>query len=334
MATWCVTSMVRASQKQLERFVKHYVGLGADRIYLFHDDPSFASIVEHRKVKNIVCDDGYWKGNRPDDARARQRANATKAFKWTDADWILHCDHDELILANQPVAEMLDALDDNVMSVMAPPMEAIYDAEPTAENCYDTPWFKLPMRISRHDMPWLKRLLSSSRYGTSWFRRLIEGKGNIHPVLLGCFGEAAYLTKRGFTGHLEGKSFTRRSLYAGRIPIHRHEVVPEGLVANVTLPGLALMHFDCLTFADWREKNLRRISKQIVSDRVPKLRALQWNAITEAQARGGDEALHQLYLRLNVLDAETISMAQRDGFIQFVERRLPEEATSGSKLTT
>ena len=320
MATWCVTSMVRASQKQLERFVKHYVGLGADRIYLFHDDPSFASIVEHRKVKNIVCDDGYWQGRRADDARTRQRTNATKAFKWTDADWILHCDHDELILANQPVAEILDALDDNVMSVMAPPMEAIYDAEPTAENCYDTPWFKRPMPGSHYDTP--------------WFRRPMQDKGDIHPVLLKCLGEAAYLTERGFTGHLEGKSFTRRSLYAGRIPIHRHEVVPEGLVANVTPPGLALMHFDCLTFADWREKNLRRISKQIVSERVPKLRALQWNAIAEAQAQGGDEALHQLYLRLNVLDAKRIIMAQKDGFIQFVERHLPEEATPGSKLTT
>lgn len=295
MATWCVTSMVRASQMYLERFVNHYVALGADRIYLFHDDPNFASIVEHRKVKNVICDDDYWRGKRPDDSRTRQRSNATKAFRWTDADWILHCDHDEFIHTDRPISEVLGTVGDNVMSVLAPPIEAVYDAEPTVESCYDTPWFKRPM----------------------------PAKDGIHPVLLRCFGDAAYLTDQGLTGHLQGKSFTRRSLYAGRIPVHSHGIVPEGLVGNLTFPGLAVMHFDCLTFADWREKNLRRISKQITSDRVPKLRVRQWDAIAEARDKGGDQALHKIYLRLNVLSAETIIMAQKEGFIQFVEQRRP-----------
>lgn len=70
-------------------------------IFLDAPDPALAARLAHPRVTFHQCDDAHWTGA-PDKARTthqrRQAHNATRAYRRSTADWLLHIDVDEFLL--------------------------------------------------------------------------------------------------------------------------------------------------------------------------------------------------------------------------------------------
>lgn len=296
--TWAVVTMARAPQVYIERFIAHHLALGASRIYLFFDDPEMAWPVKDSRVKIVVCDGTFWGGNRPDAAEDRQRAVCRRALRWCACDWIAFVDSDELIHSDaadgDAVGRRLAAIGDDVLSVHMATFEATYDREPKQGDAYDTRFFKQPV---------------------SW-------PGGRHPILWELFGTLARGSRGGLWGHDRGKSFTRVKLADGWLPIHQYSAPIGQTRINERIDGLVLLHFDALTFADWKEKNLRRLDGQVnfVSVTGDPRRNIQFAAIAEARAKGGEKALHELYRTMNVLDEDRMAKAITAGLVVEIDR--------------
>lgn len=97
-------STVKDSRANVERFVSRNLAGGIDHVFLFLDAPEpavEAYCAEHPHVTHVVCDESYWRGQRPDDLNARQVLNANLVhgvlapFQW--ADWLFQVDADEIV---------------------------------------------------------------------------------------------------------------------------------------------------------------------------------------------------------------------------------------------
>lgn len=301
MDTWAVVTLARAPRPYIDRFIAHHLELGANRIYLFFDDPQMAWPIRDSRVKAVVCDGDFWKDKRPDSVEARQRAVCRLTLRWCKCDWIAFIDSDELIHGDA-VGSALARMPADVLSVHMPPFEAVYDREPGPDDAYGTRFFKQPV---------------------SW----PEGR---HPILWELFGTLARGSRGGLWGHDRGKSFTRVKLADGWLPIHGYKTPIGETRINVRIDGLVLLHFDALTYADWKEKCLRRIDGEVsfVTVTGDPRRAIQLAAIAEARATGGEQALHTLYCRMNVLDDDRLHKAIAAGLVVEIERGAPRQSLS------
>jgi hypothetical protein len=294
MHTWSIVTMARAPKHQIFRWVDHHLSLGASRIYLFYDDAALAWPVEDRRVKVIICDDQHWNGSKPDSNEGRQRASCRKALRWCDSDWITFIDVDELI-HGKDIGQELASVGDDVLSVLMEPYEAVYDREPKQSDAFDT------------------------RY----FRRPVHWPDGRHPILWELYGTIARASTGGLWGHVRGKSFTRTDKAPGWLPIHKYKEPIDGLKVNHQINGLVLLHFDALTFVDWKEKHLRRIDGAVnFSSTAGDRRALQMQAIAEARTKGGERGLHDLYRLLNVFDDGRMERAKESGLVIEVDREI------------
>lgn len=292
MGNWAAVATVRAPQHHIERFVKHYLDAGARRIYLFFDDPAMAPDIKDRAVKTVVCDASYWGEKRPQSIEERQRANGRRALRWSDSEWLLHCDVDEFAHYPGSIADMLGSVPENVASILAPPFEAVYDREPSQKDAFDTRFFKRIMKVER----------------------------GYHPAVWECFGGLTRLTTGGFWGHIRGKSFIRKALCPEFVPIHKFDTAAEGTIINYDVEGLKLLHFDTLTFVDWKEKSLRRLDGAVMAKEMGGRREQQLEVIRAAREKWGEWGLHDLYRRMAVFDGDLMRRAVEAGFVVEVER--------------
>lgn len=292
MSTWAVVSTVRAPQHHVERFVKHYLEAGAQRIYLFFDDPAFASEVGDKRVKPIIGDESYWGSARPNSIEDRQRLNGRRALRWSDSEWLFHCDVDELVHHSEGISAVLGSAPDNVASILAPPFEAVYDREPSQQTAFDTRFFKRIMKVER----------------------------GYDPIVWECYNSLARLTTGGFWGHIRGKSFIRKSLCPDFVPIHKFDTPLEGSIINHEVDGLKLLHFDALTFVDWKEKTLRRLDGAVLAKEMGGRREQQLEVVRNARAKWGEWGLHDLYRRMTVFEGDLMRRAVEAGFVVEVER--------------
>jgi hypothetical protein len=276
----------------IEDYVNHHRYLGAMEIFIFFDEPVAADIrawLDGRGVRHTICDERYWKrvaGTRPGDILSRQAANFRHAFGQAKADWLLHDDLDERLMAPGDIGSLLARLDDDVFSVTAPSVEAVYEAEPTAETAFRTPWF----RVQQLD-------------------------GANADIVRAMYGEFTPLSRNGIFGHIAGKSFIRTTYAAKHFDCHGAEPVDPSLKAKVHIPGLNLLHFDALTFADWKEKWIPRIT-QNVTWIVQEQRRLQFERITAAYRSGSEAALHEIYCATCLIAPEMLDRARGAGMIE------------------
>ncbi|WP_447529194.1 glycosyltransferase family 2 protein [Vreelandella sp. TE19] len=294
--SWSVVCTARAPQDIINKVVEHHLELGASRIFLFFDDPTMAYPYKDQRVKNTICDDDYWKGKRPEGVDDRQRVNLTRSHRWTWTDWTTHIDMDELIhiTRGMDVASELAAVPEDVDSVLMPPLEAVYlNEEPGADNAFDTVYFKKALKgINRKS----------------------------HPLIIDLYGELGKTTKHGLFGHTEGKSFSRVATLKSRPPIHGPKVAEPGRRINHKIEGLCLLHFDAMTFEDFKRKQIRRIEGSAYCRILGGHRDKQMEILSKAYQEQGEEGLKDIYRNMIVFDNERMEKAMNGDFVVKLNR--------------
>ncbi|KAA8610010.1 glycosyltransferase family 2 protein [Salipiger aestuarii] len=241
-ASWSVVATVAEPPELLWAFAAHYLGLGAEEVHLFIDDPAQPGLEPLRALPGVrltICDEAHWqavnRGTRPPAQEMRQIRNANTAYRACRSDWLLHCDADEYLWADRPVAEILGEIPADTLQVRPHMAERAFDATRPQAHLFDG-LFKTPLPKKP-------------------------------KVIEAVYGPLAGFTTAGLLGHLVGKSFTRAGRDDLRIKIHM--AVPKAqaeetrlraagkLAPGPRLKGCRLVHFDGLTPLHWKLKLLR-----------------------------------------------------------------------------
>ena len=118
------------------RHVRGNLARGADHVVVFLDRPDTeveAFLAGERHVTAVVCDDAWWGGHRPSEARQRAMLNANAAsVLGRDFAWVFHLDADDVLDVDR---DALAALPDDVRAVSLEPLQVVgrrsWDGDPT-----------------------------------------------------------------------------------------------------------------------------------------------------------------------------------------------------------
>lgn len=294
--TWSIVTTVRTPREVLDRFLQYHLALGADRIFLYFDDPAMAWLYDDPRIEVTVCDDVYW-STRKRGARVvgRQVTNGSEAKARTRSEWLLHIDADELLWCAGNVSDAPAAVPADMDSVHVHNVEAVYTSEPTGSTAFGTTLFKTQVKPGPGGMP----------------TRLVER----------VYGDLARLTRKGLFGHVHGKSFVR---VAGRaeVSIHAPSTTGAGRRLGYRTRRLLLLHFDSLAYNDFRTKHLRRIDGASDASHLPSHRQNQMRMIAGILATEGEAELRDLYRRMNVLGPRQLFWAKAGGYVIEVKHAL------------
>lgn len=231
---WGTVTTLKAPLAQVLAFVAHHRALGAQRVWLFFDDPddpAAAAVEGLSGVRVVRCDAAHWaragtgggKGarKRPEAHQVRQSQNAGFVYRRTNLDWLLHLDVDEFLWPARPVAEVLAGVPAGVLALRLAPWEALHDAT-------------LPDDIftARH------------------FRRALKRDAHA-PLREALFGPYVAMLHQGAISHAAGKCFFRTGVQGLSPRIHTAMLDGEKLVLRETDPDIALLHFHAQDRADW-----------------------------------------------------------------------------------
>lgn len=218
MTTWGLSATIKAPLPDILRFAAHHLDIGAQRLFLYLDDPDqdgFDLLKTHPKIRPVLCDDAWWNGKRPQKHQVRQTHNATHAYnRRSGVDWIIHMDVDEFLVSDRPVADIL------------------------SDQPGDTPIARVrPMEQLAGD-------------GTAFKAFIPNGPDRIRTVA------ALYPTygihlKGGFLSHLAGKVFVRTGLDDVRVQIHNVFQNNEMLSGPEDTQGIELAHCHAKSWEDW-----------------------------------------------------------------------------------
>lgn len=271
---WSVVAVLREPREVLERFVAWHLNEGAERIFLYFDDPEDPGIAQMDRFGDQViatrCTDEFWDQLGVLDAvnfTKRQNAAIMHAYRQIKDGWVAVVDGDELLWSrDQPLSEILKAMPDTTRSVMFRPVEYVnYPQEPA-------------------------KLL---------FRRFIDG-----DLLEEVFGDFSVLMNRnrGFAGHVTGKTLTRAGLDVSRAHPHWFVDAQGKRITDASRrldDGCALLHFYFLNYADWRRKAGFRL-KAVRNGRRDMLLA-RMNRLVKL---GRERKLRHLWSRLHQITPE------------------------------
>ncbi|WP_028687415.1 glycosyltransferase family 2 protein [Pseudomonas fulva] len=295
--SWSVATTVRAPEYQINNFLEHYVGLGADKIYIFFDDPEFTAYDADRfagRVISFVCNDKYWETaykappmaeriGRPDAVEIRQGVNALFAREVMTSEWLLHVDVDEFIYAKKDVSEVLSVYPATVFSVLLRTLEAVYDSVKPEGKETDTLYFKKSVQQ----------------------KELLE---EIYPSeLLKC-------ATNGLWGTIIGKSFIRKSPEIKSMSVHWPTPVDTSLTKNVPTYYIDLLHFEGQTYDLFKEKVKLRIYKN-VAKHMPQTYKVRLDICKRAYEEHGDEGLLSVYRSFYVMESDTLDKAIQSGVV-------------------
>jgi hypothetical protein len=232
--TWGTVTTVRAPLPQVLAFVAHHRALGAQRIWLFFDDPddpAAAAVDGLSGVRVVRCTADHWaragsgggKANRrrPEAHQVRQTQNAGFVYRRTNLDWLLHLDVDEFLWPLRPVGRVLAEAPATAPALRLAPWEALHDPA-------------LPDDI----------------FTARAFRRALKGEV-FEPLRDRLFGPYAEILHQGAISHAAGKCFFRTGLPGLSPRIHTAMLDGERLVLRETQPEIALLHFHAQDRADW-----------------------------------------------------------------------------------
>lgn len=295
--SWSVVSTIRAPRHQVDTFIKHYLNLGADKIYIFFDDVSFSDYdraLFGSRVEATICDEPYWATMpslpplpkidfRPDTVEIRQHANMLKARQQMSSEWLLHVDVDELVYARKEVATVLSEFPGNVFSVVLRTLEAVYDRVPQVDEDFKTYYFR---QFTRNDSI-LSRFFDDEIKSVSW---------------------------GGYWGVTIGKTFVRKKPTIKRMSVHRPVPLDANLYENIDTDSLDMLHFEGQSYPSFKEKSLLRIQKDVaklMNARFKKRLAIIKKYFDEK----GDDGLLEVYKKFYVVTGEKLNEALSLGFV-------------------
>lgn len=230
MARWGICTTLKAPVPQVLAFVAHHLGLGAEMICLYFDDPDDSAISicqQLDKVQVTVCDAAYWAGfkaGRPEKHQNRQGQNMRRCYKWIALPWLCHIDVDEFIWPAQLVSDALDEVPNDASMMRMAPWEALENST-------------LPDDIftARH------------------FRGAVRGKHRTSQRDV-IFGEFAFLFPQGTLSHAAGKCFFRTGLRRFHPRLHGAGGRGVGQVGAHLQNEIALLHFHAQDRAQWLDR--------------------------------------------------------------------------------
>lgn len=226
-ASWGVISTIKAPKQAVLNFCAHHLEMGADRLYIYLDEPdqdTFKSLKSHPKIRPVQCDAEWWakRKSRPDKHQARQFLNARHACnRRADVDWLTHIDCDEFLLSDQAVSEVLEAMPLSALCGRIRPIEALADdpQNPTQpDTCFKA--FHLPLK---------------------------ERNAATDAI----FPEFGPYLSGGFLSHVAGKMFFRAGI-GMKVKIHNAYLDDDENPGLVEMPDLSLAHLHAESWEAWR----------------------------------------------------------------------------------
>lgn len=295
--SWSVASTIRAPRHQVDTFIKHYLNLGADKVYVFFDDPNFSDYDKGlfgSKVESAICDDNYWSSlpylapvpkvkERPDTVEIRQHLNMLSARNKMDSEWLLHVDVDELVYARKDVSSVLSEFSSSVFSVVLRTLEAVYDRVPSDDEDFRTYYFR---RFSRNESI-LSKFFDPEIKSVSW---------------------------GGYWGVTIGKTFVRKEPEIKRMSVHRPVPLDANLFENIETDYLDMLHFEGQSYPSFKEKSLLRINKDVaklMNARFKKRLAI----IKKYYDEKGEGGLLDIYKKFYVISGKKLDEAISLGFV-------------------
>lgn len=228
--SWAVVMTVKEPIPLVMANVGWHLSLGAAEVHVYLDDPDdpVADQLEVVEGVNVIrCDEAHWARIRVDSQGTRQTrrqgANATDAYRRTQADWLIHLDADEFLMPERPVTQLIEEYARKGRFLRIPPWERTYLTESAPQGLFD----------GGFRVPYLGKLQDDQE--TFW-------------------RSTPFLTK-GLTGHSAGKALVPTGK-GWRIGIHSPREEERRLQGDY-VPEIALLHFDGMTPLHWMLKVLR-----------------------------------------------------------------------------
>lgn len=288
--SWAVVATVSEPGPLVAAMAVHHISLGASEVHLYLDKPAplvRSLLAGFPQVRIVACDDAYWRGKRPDLNTARQVVNANRAYRKTEAEWLLHCDADEFVSGAAPVAEALAAVPEGMDCARVANCERIAIVGHEPADLFEGP-FRFAIRSHR-----------PNELGTK------------------IYGETNRYLNHGLTGHRIGKMFTRTGR-DHRVLIHRAGVPDQGKTVElpfVDLPDHVLLHYDGLTPTHYLMKMLRHMDVESATDR-PTWPASRVAQVLEARRLKSDgPALIRFIEGLRSVTPEQAELLRQNGLL-------------------
>ena len=281
--SFSVTSVMREPLYVVERFVNHYLSIGAERIVILWDglpDETMRSdlrtIATEDKLTYYFCDDKFWKKAGLDQSSMALDDILNAGFKFSysncETSWMLFCDSDEFLYFPNNIPKFLGRIPPDVASLRVRNLEAVWGPEDDISRPFGSSYFRAPIEI-----PYLTKIICT--------------------LLLGRY---ARLSRGGAMGHFQGKHFLRNGLKDVEITSHQSRKIAKGSTTWAHMqpePGskMFVAHYDAISEERWVEKWRRRISKERISDEMHWRRSSQGEMVAAAIRRG---TTHELFARL------------------------------------
>ncbi|MBO9444850.1 glycosyltransferase family 2 protein [Ruegeria sp. R14_0] len=283
--------MVRGSTRDILGFAAHHLGLGADYLYIYMDEPNHAAhrtLRNHPKIRVRICDDAFWKNrkrDRPERHQVRQTLHATFAYRNTDLDWLAHLDVDEFLWSEKPIREQLNAVPNEIPAVRVRPMEEMAGGE----DLY-------------------KAYIPSGPDRSALVQSLYPNYGEF---VLG-----------GFLSHTQGKLIARTGMEKLNFRIHNLFQNKEPLTCKFELSGLELCHRHAPDWEHWMAHYRFRMDRGSyqagMSPNVPReLGGLNKNELFSwIEEEQGTDGLRAFYDEISGADPEVRARLQEHGLIR------------------
>lgn len=272
---WGIVSTVKAPMREILEFTAYHLRLGAHRIYIYLDEPdeaTYTALKSHPKIRVTQTDQAYWqkKGARPAKHQPRQTINAADAYsKRVEVDWLAHIDHDEFLMCDEPLPEILAPLDTDCLCARIRPVEALAWDGPVTE----------PRPFKSFALPMPER------------RRITE---QLYPTY------GAHLNG-GFLSHVAGKMIYRTGIDGLSVKIHNAFLHKERNPGQRELSQIRLCHLHGDSWDAWRAHYAYRKSQgayraELKAPFDQGKGGLSMHAfLNQIEERGGEQALRDFY---------------------------------------
>jgi hypothetical protein len=310
MSRWGVLSTIKAPRSLTDVFVRHYLNLGCNVIYIFFDDPAVTELDEglfnDPRVRVQVCTEEYWvsattiypagwRKSRHSSLMHRQGVNLSTCLSIAnEVEWLLHVDVDELLNSHVDISQLLSETPNNLYAIGAKPYEAIYKADRNKTDPFDACFFKSSVSDSTHIVS-----------------KIYESK--ILP------------SSRGFWGHSIGKSFIRVGEPIDQVSPHVPKPLNKSLCPVFYSRTVELLHFEALTFDLFLSKQTARISSPDNSIGIASIRRKRLALLDSIARSKGMDGLQELYEKMHYLDMAQVRLGLKSGWL--IKRSWREQAS-------
>ncbi|WGW02582.1 glycosyltransferase family 2 protein [Tropicibacter oceani] len=295
-ASWGIVSTIKAPLPAILDFAAWHLELGAQRLYLYLDDPApdtQAVLAAHPKIRVQHTDAAWWakRNGRPDKHQVRQCKNARHANnRKPEVDWLAHIDVDEFLLPQTPLGAQLAALAPDTLCARVRPVEALAAGSGTAEGETAFKAFHLDQK---------QRQQAAQACFPTWGRHLSGG----------------------FLSHVAGKLFFRTGL--GGLDIKIHNVTLDGVQnpGQVELTGVELGHFHSSSWdhfiAGYRFRLERGSYRAELKPQVRQGDALNLHDLFRTiEAEAGEDGLRAFFDEVCTASAPLCDRLERHGLLR------------------